>query len=592
MTDQTHFEKFHRSPGENAGSLLLGRLRRKAEKLLLFGACLLFAFGCTIGQTPAKSQDPGREYLVKHVYSGVVYIDAGGSTGLEEGQRLTIRRRSEGQEGSSTASIGQVEIESVAATSAAGKIVFATSEILPGDLAYSEPASGEQITTSHDSEQEPKLIQMAAVSAAGRPAQTMSTTSTRPVPRESNLVRGRFGVDYSALQVSGSDASSSQFGFFLRMDASRLGGTYWNVRGYYRGRFQKRTNSAGQETLNDLINRTYHLNVTYENPNSNWVFGGGRLYVPWASSLSTLDGFYLGRKFGRQTAGVFMGTTPDPTSWNYSVDRQMGGAFYNIQGGSFESIRIDSTAGIALSRIDWKPDRQFGFFENNFFYKRYISVYSNIEADLLTGAQNHNQSEVVLSRSYVTVRIQPHKVISFNVNHNYFKNIPTFDTRLIGTGLLDEFLFQGFSAGFRLSLPYRLGLFANAGGSNRTGDERDSWTYLAGGSASNILNSGIRLAYRFSKFDSNFGRGTYQSLSVSRDIAEILQFEVQGGRQDFKSSYTRQDLSWFINGNVDWFLGRKFFLGGGATVYRGDIQSYNQFFVRLGYRFDNRRGGW
>ena len=152
--------------------------------------------------------------------------------------------------------------------------------------------------------------------------------------------------------------------------------------------------------------------------------------------------------------------------------------------------------------------------------------------------------------------------------------------------------FQGVSAGFRLSLPYRLGLFANAGGSNRTGDEKDSWTYLAGGSVSDILNSGIRLAYRFSRFDSSFGRGTYQSLSVSREIGEILQFDVQGGQQDFTSLYTHQDRARFINGDVDFLLGRRFFLGGGVTVYRGQIQSYNQFFLRLGYRFDNRRSGW
>jgi len=41
--------------------------------------------------------------------------------------------------------------------------------------------------------------------------------------------------------------------------------------------------------------------------------------------------------------------------------------------------------------------------------------------------------------------------------------------------------------------------------------------------------------------------------------------------------------------DVDYFLGRKYFLGGGLTVYRGRIQDYNQFFVRFGYRFDNRR---
>jgi hypothetical protein len=388
----------------------------------------------------------------------------------------------------------------------------------------------------------------------------------------------------------GSEAESSQFGFMLRLDASRLAGTHWNAQGYYRGRFQTRTTSAGQETLNDLINRTYQLNIAYENPGSKWVAGVGRLYLPWASSLDTLDGLYVGRKFGRQTAGVFMGTAPDPTSWNYSPDRRLGGVFYNLEGGSFEALRYDSTAGIALSWRQWRPDRKFGFFENNFFYKRYLSVYSSIEADLLSGEQNGGVSEAVLSRSYFTFRVQPDKRVSFNVNHNYFRNIPTFDTRLIGTGLLDDFLFQGVSGGFRLSLPYGIRVHGNTGRSSRTGDRKASWNYLAGASVSDILNTGLRAGFRFSRFDSSFGRGTYQSVSLSKEIGSRLQFEVQGGQQDFKSIFTNQDRARFVNGSVDWSVGRQYFVGGGLTVYRGQVQDYNQFFLRLGYRFDNHRG--
>jgi hypothetical protein len=593
MADRTQFEKTRNSPGENAGCNLFGMQGLKFKKVCSFCICFILAFGGALAQAFSASASMETGYLIKHVYSGMVYIDAGSGSELEEGQRLTVRRKKDNDGDDSADPIGQVEIDSVVAASAAAKIVFATSDILPGDRAYPVRSAAPETGPSTASVQEPRSVQVAEYSQSNQPAPRASgRVSSRPVPREKNLIRGSVGIDYSTLQVTGTDASSSQFGFFLRLDASRIAGSHWDARGYYRGRLQTRTNSRGEETLSDLINRTYHLYATYDNPSSNWVFGAGRLYVPWASSLNTIDGFYLGRKFGRQTAGVFMGTTPDPTSWNYNADRQMGGVFYNIQGGSFESFRYDSTSGIALSRIDLNPDRQFGFFENNFFYKRYLSVYSNVEADLLTGERNGNRNEAVLSRSYFNVRIQPHKNISFNVNHNYFKNIPTFDSRLIGTGLLDEFLFQGLSGGFRISLPYRLTIFANTGRSSRTGDRTTSWNYLAGASASDILHSGIRLAYRYSRFDSSFGSGTYHSASASRDIGDILQFEIQGGQQDYRSLYTNQDRARFVNGNVDWFLGRRFFLGGSVTAYRGSVQDYNQFFLRLGLRFDNRRGGW
>jgi hypothetical protein len=567
----------------------IGRISRSFVNAAAYLSLALIFTLCVVKTGWSEFRGTGNEFSVKYVYDGSVYIDAGSRSGLKVGQRLSIGRMPSAGDPDRSEVIGEIELESVTPTSAAGKILFEKSEIRPGDIALVDPAVPTPQQDSRDGRDAPKTARVERSNRERQYQKAGIEESSDPAPRNVNRIRGRIGIDYSTLQIPGSDASFSQFGFILRLDASRIAGTHWNIHGYHRGRLQSRTSSTGQQTLNDLINRTYHLNVTYENPDSNWAFGAGRLYIPWAASLNTLDGFYLGRKFGRQTAGFFMGTAPDPTSWNYSPDRRMGGVFYNIELGNFESLRFDSTSGVALSWIHWKPDRQFGFFENNIFYKNYLSVYSNIEADLLSGEENNGKDEVTLSRSYFTARFQPNKTVSFHVNHNYFRNIPTYDTRLIGTGLLDKFLFQGVSGGFRLSLPYRLGFHANAGRSSRTGDQKTSWNYLAGASVADILNSGIRLGFRFSRFDSSFGRGTYQTLSLSRELGENVQFELQAGQQDFKSLYTSQDRARFVNGNIDWFIGNKYFIGGGLTVYRGQVQDYNQVFFRLGYRFDNRR---
>jgi hypothetical protein len=249
---------------------------------------------------------------------------------------------------------------------------------------------------------------------------------------------------------------------------------------------------------------------------------------------------------------------------------------------------MTSTSGIAMSRIDWHPDRQFGFFENGLFYKRLFSIYSNIESDFRTASQNSGNSEIVFSRSYLTIRLQPHKIISFDLNENYFRNIPTFDARLIGTGLLDKYLFQGLNGGARLQLPHKLGVYADIGRSSRTGDEKSSWNYLYGARAADIFNSGIHLDYRYSRFDSSFGRGNYQSIFAVREVGEGLRFELQAGQQSVSSVFTVQNRARFVNGNADWFLGSRFFLGLGLTAYRGQVQQYNQYFFNLGFRFDNR----
>jgi hypothetical protein len=87
----------------------------------------------------------------------------------------------------------------------------------------------------------------------------MRESIPKPTLPEVNRIRGRFGIDFSALKIPGSDNGSSQFGFMIRLDAQRLGGSHWNISGYHRGRVQSRKGGAQQEILTDLINRTYHL---------------------------------------------------------------------------------------------------------------------------------------------------------------------------------------------------------------------------------------------------------------------------------------------------------------------------------------------
>lgn len=551
----------------------------------LAGVLLALALSPCAMMVRATEPEIAAGIRVKYVSGDAVYLEAGSSAGISEGQSLVVWRRDGAGE---AARVAEILIESVALKSSAGRIVKSNSGVFPGDSAFLSQESMQSLRRRLISGNLQSYAQIVSFTEGAPNEQEIRESLPKPPLPEVNRVRGRIGVDSSIMQVSGSDSRSAQFGFVLRLDARRIGGTHWNVSGSHRGRFQSRTNSRN-ETLSDLINRTYNLSVTYDNPQSHWVLGAGRLYVPWASSLNTMDGFYFGRRIGGQTIGLFAGTNPDPTSWNYDSRRRTGGVFVNFERGDFESFRVSSTSGVALSRINWRPDRQFGFFENAVFYKKYLSMYSTVEADLLTASQNEGERAAVLSRSYLTIRFQPHDIISFDVSENYFRNIPTFDTRLIGTGLLDRFLFQGLSGGFRLSLPRRIGLYANTGRSSRTGDHKPSWNYLAGLSVGDLFGSGIHADYRFSRFDGSFGKGDYHSLTAVRDIGERLRFEMQMGRQGLDSPYTPQTGSYFVNGNVDWFIGYQYFVGVGVTTYRGETQNYNQFFFNVGYRFDNRR---
>jgi hypothetical protein len=531
-------------------------------------------------------------FTVRYVGQDIVYLSGGRAAGLAEGMKLTIKRRaggSDAQDSTGIISVAQLEVASVASSSAVCDIREASAEIRAGDIAYLSHTDAEALAQARAVGGQRKYPQVVTFTGGDPLDEELREDVPRPPLPEINRARGRFGFDYSGIRSRGSVASSSyQVGGSIRADITRIGGTHWNLSGYWRGRLNGRSYS-GRETLQDLINRTYHLSLTYDNPKSSWVAGFGRLYLPWASSLDTLDGGYFGRKFKHGvTAGVFAGSTPDPTSWNYDPDRRIAGSFVNFEGGSFDSVHYTSTTGFALNSHGWVLERPFLFFENGIIFKEHFSVYHSAQVDDPRPAPGLKRAGAGLSRSYLTARFQPHRRISFDVNHNYFRDVPTFSTQLIGTGLVDEYLFQGLSAGVRVEPVRHITLFADFGRNHRSGDKRSSLNQLYGLSWNRIGKTGLRADLRASKFNGSFGSGSYRSLALSRNFGENVHAQVQAGRQTLVSALTNQGGSRFVNASLDANFGRHYFVQGDYTTQRGSQFDYDQWIFTLGYRFDNR----
>jgi hypothetical protein len=542
-----------------------------------------------------QDQEVKTNFQVKFVAQDTVYLSGGRALGLREGMKLTVKHVEDNQNPANGRPVAELEVISVAQNSAVCNVVSASSDLQKGDTAYLSQADTEAIVQKRSLSGTRSYPQVVSFTEGDPLEEEVREAVPRPPLPEVNRVQGRIGMDYSSIVSRGAGstgASSSQVGVVFRANISRIFGTYWNLSGYWRGRLTQNS-PEGQQSIQDLINRTYHLSMTYDNPNSRLVAGFGRLYLPWASSLDTLDGGYFGMRLSKVvTAGIFGGSTPDPTSWSYNPDRRIAGTFLNFTGGSYDGIHYSSTSGFAMNTIKWQSDKPFVFFENGISYQQYVSVYSSLQADNPKTADGTSRIGDGISRSFVTVRISPSQRISFDVNHNYFRDVPTYDPRLIGTGLLDKYLFQGLSAGVRLQTWRHITLYTTLGRSNSNNDARASWNQMYGVSSGPIWKTGIRADLRYSKYDSAFGTGDYRSLMISRNISDRMHLEAQFGEQNLTSSFTSQTRSRFFNTQFDTNLGGRFFLQGGFTMERGGQYDYDQWSTTLGYRFDNRnRGG-
>jgi hypothetical protein len=549
--------------------------------------------GDTLAFTESVNTGMRTAYLVKHVQDETAYLDGGRSSGLAEGMTLVIKddikaASIDGTGGSSGGTAAELVVIGVAETSAVAEIRSTKRDVGPGDIAYLSSQDTEALVDQHTlgaTRKYPAVITFTESDLLDEEARAF-------VPREPlpsvNRMRGRLGMDYmGTINRDASQSRSSEIGAIFRADFTRIGGTYWNMSGYWRGRVTS-FSATSQRTLQDLLNRTYHLDLTYQNPNSRWVAGVGRMYLPWASSLNTIDGGYFGRRIAKvATIGLFGGSTPDPTSWNYNPNQKIGGMFVNFEGGSYEHTHYTSTSGLGVNLLKWQMDKPFIFFENNISYKRFFSIYHTLQADRPRGNAAVPSPGAGISQSFLTVRVSPVQRLEFSVNHTFFRDIPTFDPTLIGTGLLDKYLFQGMSAGVRVEVVKQISLYSTLGESNRSGDKKRSLNQLYGIAIGRVPWLGLRADAHYSKFNSSFGGGTYRAVSLSRNFGDGFHLEVLGGNQSIFSNLAGNQTARFITTTVETSLGSRFFLQGSFTTYRGQLQNYDQWSTTLGYRFDS-----
>jgi len=550
------------------------------------------------GETKPPAQKPS-VFHVKYVSEGSVYIDAGRNADLQEGMKLSVINVppdgvvNDGVRFRGYPHVAELNLVSVADTSAVCDVISSNAELKVGQLAFLTPNSVEDrhlAENARETEEYPIMVSF----TSGDPvdSELRTTKVENPNLNESPLgsARARVGFSYGDIRESGTN--STQLGMMIEADMTHIGGTWWNFNGYWRGNYNVNTSSASNQTLTDLINRTYHIGFVYDSPYSPNTVGVGRLFLPWAPSLSTIDGGYFGRHVGNYTTvGVFAGSTPDPTSWSYNPDQQIAGTFFSVERGDFDGFHMISTAGIAVTSISWRVARQFAFFENNFNWKRLLSFYSSMQIDeaRTSPLPGGGSNPTGISQTYNSIHIQPIKLVTFGVNYNYFRNLPTFDPKLIGTGLVDNFLFSGFSGDVRFDLPKHVSVYAALGNSKGSTDTKSSFNDAFGLSFGNLFRTGVALDLHYSKFNSSFGSGDYESVSLAKNLTDKLRISVLGGNQNFTSPLTANTDAKFVNATLDWSIGRKYFVQGIYGWYSGNALSYNQWSTMFGYRWGGLR---
>ena len=549
-------------------------------------------------QTPPNSNNAQRrEFHVRYVNGNNVYIDGGRSAGLAQGMALVLPQSAQKAATDPTNKavepgvIAEMHVVAVASTSAVCEVTTTTRALAVNDVVMLKESEAQQLEEKQQLGNTRAYPMVVSFSGGDPLDEEVREELPRPPLPEVNEARGRFGFDISSIRSLGRQPAitSTVYGVVGRAEITRMWGTHWNLNGYYRGQIQS-ASTPTQPTIQDLINRTYVMAMTYENPDSTWTAGFGRLYLPWATSLEVIDGGYLGKKPSAGTVvGLFAGSTPDPTAWNYDPNRRIGGMFFNAHGGDYATFRYSTTVGAGVDLIKWDINRPFVFTENEMSWKRFLSVYHAMELDKPKANPGSSSVSAGVGQSFLSAQFHVTPRATLELNDTYLRDVPTYDAALVGTGLLDRYLFQGLTAGARVELPWHITPYFSGGQSSTSSDTGKSTNLEGGVTFSRIPYTGrVQIDARYANFNSNFGSGLYKTLTLSRTLADRFQLSFQGGRQAFTSAFTTDTGSWFGNAYLDTNVGKNFFLETGYTTQRGGTADYSQFTAAFGYRFDNR----
>jgi hypothetical protein len=544
---------------------------------------------------PSQAAPMRTEFQVRYVNGTDVYIDAGRDAGLAPGTKVVLKQ-SPGKVGDGSADapvepgvVATLTVVSVATTSAVCEVNKSTRTLAVGDVLSLPDAEVQNMVAKNTMGNSRKYPMIVSFTEGDPLDEEVREEIPHPPLPEINQARLRFGFDFSTIQgLGGNGFTSTVIGTVVRANISRMWGTHWNLNGYWRGRVQSSTQPA-QSSIQDLINRTYEMSLTYVNPGSQWTAGVGRLYLPWATSLEVIDGGYVARYMSKDSVvGVFAGSTPDPTAWNYNPARKLAGGLVNFHGGDWDQFRFSTTVGAGVELLNWAVDKPFLFSENDFSYRRVVSLYYSTQIDRPAANPGSPPVGFGVGQSLLTLRVQAHPRIEFDLTDTYFRDVPTFDAALVGTGLLDKYLFQGISGGSRFQLPRRVTGYFSVGQSSASTDKTNSWNTMYGATMARIWKTELTIDARYSKFDSSFASGIYRTVTISRDLGDRFRFNLQGGTQSFASSLSNDRGEYFANLLFDTNLGARYFLEASFTTQRGGAQEYNQYTATFGYRFDNR----
>ncbi len=241
----------------------------------------------------------------------------------------------------------------------------------------------------------------------------------------------------------------------------------------------RQENNKWNDVKKDIFNglKIYDLALNYQ-LNKTTLISFGRKINPFLSSLGSIDGLQVEKKFNHFYVGGFLGTRPDFMNYAFDFDLPQGG-FYIGHNLHTKKGRMSNSLAVINQTNNFKTDRRFINFQHRNSLVKNLYLYYTLEVDLYETLNQQKANVLSLTNNYLSIRYQPFKRIRLSGTYETRKNIIYYETfkSYINTLIANE-LRQGVSA----RINYKI---------------------------SKSLSTGVRVGYRFQNRDINATENAY-----------------------------------------------------------------------------------
>jgi len=512
----------------------------------------------------AQDTSTVRSASVTYLSGTSIYVSAGRTDGLVEGQELSVIRHD-----SSAATLKVVFLSS---RQSSCEVVRGATDIAVGDLVRFTPS---------------------ASSSASKQV-VAAKTSSRPHRLSGPGLHGRVGGRYLLSQTAPSSGGFNSPSLDLRLDGNGLGGSPLGLAVDLRTRRTAATRSDGSSSV-DGHTRVYQAALLWNAPGARFRMSAGRQYLTAVTWVSMFDGALVEVGGSHLTFGAFGGVEPDKVNLGFSKDIQDFGGYVQLHNKAGRGVPWSFTTGAVGSYAAGKSNREFAFAQAS-VSSRVVSLYALQEIDYYRPWKvSLGEKSISPTSTYLNGAIRPAGWLSFNGGYDNRRSVRLYRDATNPAIAFDDAYRQGVWGGLSL-----IGHRARVSGDVRFSDGAGAGkatSYTGSFGLDRFTPLHLSLTSRATWYQSRTSadslgaslknNGQIYTLRLGGDPWQAIHVDLEGGlRKDNnpRNSPPSSSITWY-GLDLDVSLARSWFLSLSGQREKSPGFTTNLFYSSLTWRF-------